>query len=131
MITSSLRTNIKSLLVRSRRYPKSAAVVWLITQILGLRFITGEYYIIFSYTVAVSNDHHLADSYLAPAASSCSDVFKFQPIQSSEVLSALQGLATKKSAGPDGVSAIYIFTLLSNIDIIILITPDVQFILLQ
>ena len=44
-------------------------------------------------------------SYLAPVNSLCSDTFKFQSIQPSEVLSALQGLDTKKSAGPDGTTS--------------------------
>ena len=65
-------------------------------------------------TVAVSDDHRPAKSYLAPAAvtSLCSDIFKFQSIRPSEVLSALQGLNTKKSAGPDGISALFCSKLL-------------------
>ena len=49
-----------------------------------------------------------AASYSPPAPSSHSNIFKFQPIQSSEVLSALRGLDTKKSAGPDGISALFL-----------------------
>ena len=56
--------------------------------------------------MAVSDDHRPATSYLAPVTSLCSDTFRFQSIRSSEVLSALQGLDTKKSAGPDGISAL-------------------------
>ena len=59
-------------------------------------------------TVAVSDDHRPAESYLAPVTSLCSDIFKFQSIRPSEVLSALQGLNTRKSAGPDGISALFL-----------------------
>ena len=54
--------------------------------------------IVFYCTVAVTDDHRPAESYLTLVTSPCSDIFKFQPIQPSEVLSALQGLDIKKSA---------------------------------
>ena len=43
-----------------------------------------------------------------PSCSSVSDHFHFQPIQSTEVLSALKGLDTRKSAGPDGIPALFL-----------------------
>ena len=56
--------------------------------------------------MGVTDDHHPAKSYLVPVTSFCPDIFKFQPIQPSEVLSALQDLDIEKSAGPDGISAL-------------------------
>ena len=58
--------------------------------------------------MAVSDDHRPAESYLAPVTSPCFDIFRFQPIRPSEVLFALQGLNTRKSAGPDGISALFL-----------------------
>ena len=52
-----------------------------------------------------------ASSYVVPTSPLCSsdsDHFRFQPIQSSEVLAALKGLDTKKSAGPDGIPALFL-----------------------
>ena len=43
-----------------------------------------------------------------PSCSSVSDHFRFQPIQSSEVLSALKGLDTRKSAGPDSIPVLFL-----------------------
>ena len=55
------------------------------------------------------DDHHPTKSYLAPVTSFCPDIFKFWPIQPSKVLSALQDLDIRKSAGPDGISAMLTF----------------------
>ena len=58
-------------------------------------------------TVAVTDNQHPAKSYLAPVTSFCPHIFKFQPIQPSEVLSALRDLDIKKSAGLGGISALF------------------------
>ena len=58
--------------------------------------------------MAVSNDHRPAESYSPPPSFNHSDCFKFQPIHSSDVLSALQNLDVKKSAGPDGIFTLFL-----------------------
>ena len=114
MIRTAKLDYIKSLLLHFRRSPKFAATLWSkVNEIIGRRQscrsslssdLSLESINDFFRTVAVTNDHRPAASYSPPAPSSHSNVFKFQPIQSSEVLSALRGLDTKKSAGPDGIS---------------------------
>ena len=52
----------------------------------------------------------LASSYVLPDTPSCigvADTFRFQPIQLSEVLSALKGLDTRKSAGSNGIPVFF------------------------
>ena len=65
-------------------------------------------------TVAVTDDHHPAKSYLAPVTSFCPDIFKFQPIRPSEVLSALRDLDIKKSADLVGILALFYGIQLKN-----------------
>ena len=120
MVCTAKLDYIKSLLMRSHHAPKFAAVLWSeINKIIGrhkpckssLRSIARlslDSINNFFRTVAVSHDHQPASSYVVPATTPCSSVsdhFRFQSIQSSEVLSALKGLDTKKSTGPDGIPA--------------------------
>ena len=61
-------------------------------------------------TVTVSKNHQPASSYVLPDTPSCigvADTFRFQPIQLSEVLSALKGLDTRKSAGSNGIPVFF------------------------
>ena len=61
-------------------------------------------------TIAISGDHQSANSYVIPPSVNCSaaDSFRFSCTMSSSVVSLLEPLDTKKSTGPDGLSALFL-----------------------
>ena len=70
-------------------------------------------------TVAISKDHQSASSYEPPVSlsdSASSSIFQFQ--HPSEVLMALKHLDTKKSAGPDGIPALFLQKVAEKIAVI-------------
>ena len=116
MIRAAKLEYVRSLLTRSRRSPKFAATLWSevneLDDVSHINHLCVQIYhwraLMTSFVLRLSDDHRPAKSYLAPATSLCPDIFQFQPIRPSEVLSALRDLDIKKSAGPDGISALFL-----------------------
>jgi len=63
-------------------------------------------------TVAVTDSHHTADTYVplisVDSSGSVKDSFYFDGIEPSTVVSLLKKLDIKKSTGPDGLSALFL-----------------------
>jgi len=61
-------------------------------------------------TIAVTDSHQPADSFVPPSPSGGSDTYSFQfdRIEPSMVVSLLEGLDTRKSTGPDGLSTLFL-----------------------
>ena len=66
-------------------------------------------------TVAISSDHESAASFVIPSSSIGSNPFTFSEIPVSLVCSHLQHLDTKKSIGPDGLSARFLKSVMCEI----------------
>ena len=66
-------------------------------------------------TVAISSDHESAASFVIPSSSVGSNPFTFSEIPVSLVCSHLQHLDTKKSIGPDGLSARFLKSVMCEI----------------
>ena len=66
----------------------------------------------FFQTVAVTDSHHSADTYVPPisvdSSGSVKDSFHFDRIEPSKVVSLLRKLDIKKSTGNDGLSALFL-----------------------
>ena len=66
----------------------------------------------FFQTVAVTDSHHSADTYVPPvsvdSSGSVKDSFHFDRVEPSTVVSLLRKLDIKKSTGPDGLSALFL-----------------------
>jgi len=68
-------------------------------------------------TVAISSDHESAASFVVPSSSIKNDPFKFSEISVSWMYFHLQHLDAKKSTGPDGLSARFLRSISSEIDV--------------
>jgi len=68
-------------------------------------------------TVAISSDHESAASFVVPSSSIRNDPFKFSEISVSSVYFHLQNLDAKKSTGPDDLSARFLRSISSEIDV--------------
>ena len=106
---------LQSLLNHARDAPQFAAVLWSqVNDIIGRRKqhksplnpglddINN-----FFRTVAVSNNHNPAGSFIFPSIMATVDIFKFRRIEVSEVALLLRNLNVKKSTGPDGISSLF------------------------
>ena len=58
--------------------------------------------------VAVSTDHSTADCYVVPLSLSGRELFHFEPVDSSVLVSLLMKLDVRKSTEPDGLSVLFL-----------------------
>ena len=66
--------------------------------------------------VPVSTDHRTTDCYVSPRSLSGRELFHFEPLDSSVVVSLLMKLDIRKSTGPDGLSGLFLQWVSESID---------------
>ena len=117
-IRSAKLDYLRSLLCRARHTPRFAADLWSEINdtvgcpkkpapVLDSRLSLDDINRFFR-TVAVSADHRSADYFISPPSPCGMQLFQFEPVDSCVVLSLLTKLDTRKSTGPNDLSALFL-----------------------